>query len=122
MLDEQVTYASVPAHDGLLGVVSQRAPLVVKLGEGVLRLDFEQGGSRWFYIGGGFAQMKDDQLSLLADQAVAAEDLNRQETEASLAEANALASTDLETADAKLRDVTRARLKLGLIDRLGNKL
>jgi F-type H+-transporting ATPase subunit epsilon len=122
MLDEQVTYASIPAHDGLIGLEPKRAPLLVKLGDGVLRLDFEEGGSRWFYIGGGFAQMKDDKLSLLADQAIAAEDINRQDTEAELAEANVLVTKDADKTDAKTRDITRAKLKLGLIDRLGNKV
>ena len=55
LLDEEITYASVPAWDGLIGIAPMRAPLLIKLEDGPLRLDFTQGGSRWFFVGGGFA-------------------------------------------------------------------
>ena len=40
VLDEAVVYASVPAWDGLMGVLPNRAPIVAKLGLGELRLQF----------------------------------------------------------------------------------
>ena len=44
-----VEYASIPAHDGQLGVADGRAPLLVKLGTGLLRLDTE-GEAQWFAV------------------------------------------------------------------------
>ena len=69
ILDEKVIYASIPAHDGQIGIEHLRAPLLVKLGYGQLRLDLADGSSEKFFVGGGFAQVKDDVLTLLTDEA-----------------------------------------------------
>ena len=62
-----VEYASIPAHDGQLGVADGRAPLLVKLGTGLLRLDTE-GDAQWFAVHGGFAQVGAEGLVVLAEQ------------------------------------------------------
>ena len=36
VFDESVTQAIVPAHDGQIGILTDRAPLLVKLGVGAL--------------------------------------------------------------------------------------
>lgn len=84
-----VTYASIPAWDGQLGVLNGQSPTLTRLGIGALRLDFEEGGSRWYLLESGFAQIQDDQLTLLTDAATPAESLSMQEADAELAEANA---------------------------------
>ncbi|MCC7146674.1 MAG: F0F1 ATP synthase subunit epsilon [Phycisphaeraceae bacterium] len=84
VLESEAVYASVPTWDGLVGIAPQRAPLLVKLGQGVLRLDLPEGPSRWYFLGGGFAQMKDNQLTLLAEKAVAAEEIDVAAVKASL--------------------------------------
>jgi F-type H+-transporting ATPase subunit epsilon len=89
VLDEQVNYASFPAWDGQMGMMHGRSPLLTRLGIGSLRLDFPEGGSRWFLIDSGFAQVQDGNLTLLTENATPAERLSVQEAEAQLAEANA---------------------------------
>ena len=69
LLDEPVTQAIVPAHDGLVGILTGRAPLLVKLGAGRLRLDMPSGSQQFFQVGGGVAQMKDNRLTILTTQA-----------------------------------------------------
>jgi hypothetical protein len=71
MFDETITQAIVPAHDGKIGILTDRAPLLVKLGAGELRLDLQGGQSRRFTIKGGIAQMKDNQLTILTSEASA---------------------------------------------------
>src|SRR3954471_15209303 len=39
LLDESARQAIIPAHDGLIGVLTDRAPLLVKLGVGKLEVD-----------------------------------------------------------------------------------
>lgn len=90
VLDEPVTYASVPGWDGLFGVLPGRAALVTKLGVGELRLDFpdtekSKGGSRSYLIEDGFAQMVDNRLTILAGKAVPAESIVAAEASAELA-------------------------------------
>lgn len=114
LFDGEVIYASIPAWDGLLGVEHLRAPLLAKLGYGTLTLRFEKGDPQKFYVGGGFAQVKDDVLTLLTDEAVAADKLDRDESQASLKEALAYVPTDPAGRAKKDRDLDRARAKVAL--------
>ena len=122
LLDEEITYASVPAWDGLIGIAPMRAPLLIKLEDGPLRLDFTQGGSRWFFVGGGFAQMQGNHLSLLTSEAVPGEDIVLRDAEGMLQEATGLEAVSDEDVLRKHRQVTRARALIGLAQRLGNKI
>lgn len=95
LLDEPITYASIPAWDGLFGVLPGRAPIVAKLGVGELTLEFPDtshaaGGRRSFFIRGGFAEMAHNDLTILAEEAVPASSLTVSEAEAALKEAEAL--------------------------------
>lgn len=69
VMDGLITQAIVPAHDGLVGILTDRAPLLVKLGTGILRLDQPDKITREFKISGGVAQMKDNQLTILTQSA-----------------------------------------------------
>ncbi len=89
VFSEDAVEAILPLHDGSAGVLPMRAPFVAELGLGELRIRFIEGGSRSFFVEGGFAQMTGSALTLLAERAVAAEELSLQESEAELAEASA---------------------------------
>ncbi|MGD0138985.1 MAG: hypothetical protein ABSD28_08920 [Tepidisphaeraceae bacterium] len=69
VLDESLTQAIIPAADGLLGILTNRAPLLARLGKGPLRLDLASGQKRHFRIEGGVAQMKDNKLTILTQVA-----------------------------------------------------
>lgn len=117
VLDEPLTYASIPAWDGQIGIAPGRAALLVKLGDGVLRLDFDGGESRWFFLAGGFAQMKDNRLSLLTDEAVLADEIVREEVDKALEEATQLSAATLDQVEERRRRVSRARTLLHLAER-----
>lgn len=90
ILSEEVTYANVPAWDGLIGFEPGRAPIVARLGMGELRLDFPSdkgSGSRHFFVDQGFLKMGDGELTILAQKATPAEELVEQDARAELAEA-----------------------------------
>jgi F-type H+-transporting ATPase subunit epsilon len=91
LLSDAVTYASVPAWDGLMGFQPGRAPIVARLGMGELRLDFpgSKGGSRHFFVDQGFVKMGDGELTILAEKAVPAERIAEQDAKAELAAAEA---------------------------------
>ncbi len=72
VFDADVTSVVLPAHDGQMGVLSLHAPMMVQLGEGSLDITPSAGGSQKLKIKGGFAQVKDNQLVVLTDEAVAA--------------------------------------------------
>jgi F-type H+-transporting ATPase subunit epsilon len=124
LVDERVLYASVPAWDGLMGVLPGRAALLARLGLGELRLDFPdtaqaKGGSRSYFIDGGFVRMTGDELTVIAEKATAVEELNAADAESELRAANAkivpAGSKDAAQAqDAINQDRQRARVKVQL--------
>jgi F-type H+-transporting ATPase subunit epsilon len=115
LLDETVTQAILPAHDGQLGILTSRAPILVKLGTGPLRVDVQGGAKRTFFVDGGIAQMKGDKLTVLTDQAIPAGELDAETTRAELAEATARVPTDDKSRKDRERDLRRARAKQAMI-------
>ncbi|HZN63884.1 MAG TPA: ATP synthase F1 subunit epsilon, partial [Tepidisphaeraceae bacterium] len=89
VLDESVSQAILPAHDGLVGVLTGRAPLLVKLGLGPLRVDLVGGQRQYFYVEGGVAQMKDNRLTVLTNEATPADEIDAEAARAEYAEAAA---------------------------------
>jgi len=89
LVDEPAAHASIPAHDGLLGVLPGRAPIVAELGLGQLRVDLPGRGSRLFLIEEGFAQVSPSGVRVLASRAVEDTDLSEADAKAELAEAEA---------------------------------
>ena len=110
VLDESITQAIVPAHDGQIGILTNRAPLLVKLGLGPLRLDLPGGQNREMFINGGVAQMKDNQLTILTSEAIAPEDIDVESARAEFAEASARVATDEQTHKDRERQLQRARV------------
>jgi F-type H+-transporting ATPase subunit epsilon len=83
VLDQAAASVVIPAHDGLMGFLPGRAPILTQLGDGPMRITPAPGSSapgtsaggaeqRW-HIAGGFAQMKDNRLTVLAESAESAE-------------------------------------------------
>jgi F-type H+-transporting ATPase subunit epsilon len=122
LLNEKITYASVPAWDGLIGFQHGGEHLVSRLGLGKLRLDFpaESGsGSREFLLDDGFLEMGDNELVILAQRAIPAEEIIESEAKAELAEAQARvipedAPNKLEAVERITRTKEYAALKLSM--------
>jgi F-type H+-transporting ATPase subunit epsilon len=108
VLDETATQVILPAHDGKIGILTDRAPLLVKLGLGALQLD-QQGKSRRFYVEGGIAQMKDNRLTILTQFALPSEQISAETARAEFAEATAQVPTDEKSQEDRTRRLNRAR-------------
>lgn len=79
----------IPAHDGELGVLHNRAPLMCELGIGRLRYE-EAGSEHSVFIDGGFAQVNSDTVTVLTPQARLQADVNAD----IVADANAAAENE----------------------------
>lgn len=66
----EVSYVVLPAHDGEMGFALNRAPILVQIGSGNLRLTNDSGSKTTLEISGGFAQMKGNKLTVLTDKAL----------------------------------------------------
>src|SRR4051794_26980338 len=118
VLDEQVVQAIVPAHDGKVGVLTNRAPLLMKLGLGEMRIDFPNGQKRFFYIEGGVAQVKDNKLTILTDEATPADQINAESARAELVEAQARRiGAEPGGYDQRQKSLNRARARIDMAGR-----
>lgn len=108
-LDESVTEAILPAHDGQMGILTGRAPLLVKLGVGPLRIDLAGGQRRTFLVDGGVAEMKGDRLTILATLATPAAEIDAERARAEYAAAEASHPTDDAGRAERQRTMDRAR-------------
>lgn len=113
-MDAEATYVSVPAHDGLMGILPKRAAFVAKLGMGELTIRHAEGGDRSYLLDGGFGQMSGDSLTILAEHAIPVETLDLTDAEAELAEANARQPQDKHDLANVTRERQRAMLKVRL--------
>ncbi|HEV8606798.1 MAG TPA: F0F1 ATP synthase subunit epsilon [Tepidisphaeraceae bacterium] len=106
-----ITQAIIPAHDGLIGILTGRAPLLIRLGTGPLRLDLAAGKSQYFFVDGGVAQMKDNRLTIVTGEAIASDQINYEAAKAEYAEATAAKSGDEKSARDREHRLERARAK-----------
>ena len=74
LVDEQVSNAELPGQSGYLGILAGHAPLLSALGAGVLTYEGD-GGEHVLAIAGGFVEVFDNHVRVLADHAEFAQDI-----------------------------------------------
>lgn len=110
----------LPAAEGEIGVAPRHAPLLALLKAGEVRVQPEEGDEQSFYVGGGALEVQPTKVTVLADTAARAADLDEAAALAARARAEeALAGKidKLEQAEA-LAELARAAAQLKLIERL----
>ena len=110
----------LPAVEGEIGVAPRHAPLLALLKAGEVRVQPEEGDEQSFYVGGGALEVQPTKVTVLADTAARAADLDEAAALAARArdeEALAGKIDKLEQAEA-LAELARAAAQLKLIDRL----
>ncbi len=117
VLEADATFVAFPAHDGEVGVLRNRAPLLYKLGAGELRVETPEGKHRLF-VDGGFAQMVENRLTILTEQAKRVEEIDRAAAERALAEARSLPTSGGEAVHAaRQRAIRSAQVQIRLAGR-----
>lgn len=66
----------LPAAEGELGVAPRHAPLLALLKAGEVRVQTEEGAELSFYVGGGALEVQPSRVTVLADTAARAADLD----------------------------------------------
>ena len=85
LFEGQVERLVAPGALGELGIYPLHAPLISKLGSGVLRLHTGTETKR-LAVRGGFLEVKDDDVTMLVTKAVTPEDVDRATVERDLTE------------------------------------
>jgi F-type H+-transporting ATPase subunit epsilon len=73
--DETVDFVALPLFDGEIGIAPGHSPLIGRLGAGELRLQGQQGVSR-YYVEGGFVEVLQNVVCVLTHRAVPAGELD----------------------------------------------
>ncbi len=111
ILDESVEFVALPLYDGEIGVAPGRAPLIGRLGFGEMRTNV--GGTiHRYFVDGGFAQVRDDVVTILTNRAQPASLIDVTSASTELERAKARVTTDEGSRAEKARDVARARARL----------
>ena len=113
VLECDATFVAFPAHDGEMGVLTRRAPLVCKLGIGTLRVEAPE-EKHVMFIDGGFAQVAKNRLTILTEQARKPEDIDATAAERALGEARAMKITDEASYTARDNAIKRAKAQVKL--------
>jgi len=110
----------VPAAEGEIGVAPRHAPLLTMLKAGEVRVQVPGKEEQSFYVGGGALEIQPNNVTVLADTAARATDLDEASAQAAKARAEA-AMTDrsekIELAEAQV-ELARAIAQLRMIERL----
>jgi F-type H+-transporting ATPase subunit epsilon len=110
LLDEPADFVALPLYDGELGVLPGRAPLIGRLGCGELRLR-RGDATRRYFVDGGFAQVRDNAVTVLTQRALKAEEIDVAAAEQTLQRTPA-AATEPDAAEKQRKAQERARAQL----------
>lgn len=100
----------LPAWDGEIGILRNRAPLVCRLGIGELRVETPT-EKHTMFLDGGFAEMSDNRLTILTSAARLPEELTQEEIDANLETAETIEVRDDVSLKAREAAQQRARVQ-----------
>jgi len=101
----EMVFAS--AEMGEVGIAPRHAPFITKLNPGEVRVKLNEGGSQSFYVSGGLLEVQPHIVTVLADTAIRAKDID----EAAALEAKARAEEALSDKSGKI-DYAKAQAEL----------
>ena len=117
LVRQQVSDVQVPGKDGALGILPGHAALLGQLGAGALSYT-QAGTSHFLAIDGGFVEVLEDHVRVLADSAAKAEDIDLARAKSDLEKATEKLAT-AEDPDAALAAVNRAQAWVNAAERKG---
>ena len=123
MFSGEATMVFVPGTIGDLGIAPRHAPLLTTLKPGEVRIQVEGEAEQSFYVGGGALEVQPHLVTVLADTAARAKDLDEaQALAAKQAAEDALRSSadKIQVAEAEAQ-LARAAAQLKLIQKLRRK-
>ena len=100
----------LPAWDGEVGILRNRAPLVCRLGIGELRVETPS-ERHTLFLDGGFAEMSENRLTILTSAARLPEELSQDEIDTHLESAGTIEVRDDASYKARQAALQRARVQ-----------
>ena len=116
----KATLVVATGDEGELGIAPRHAPLITRLKPGQVRVIAENGEEQFFYVSGGIIEVQPQVVTVLADTAIRAKDLDESAANRAKEEAERLLAnrTDaMEIAQAQI-ELAQAIAQLQAIERL----
>ena len=110
VLECEAKSVTLPAWDGEIGILRNRAPLVCRLGIGELRVE-SPSEKHTLFLDGGFAEMSENRLTILTSAARFPEELTQEELDANLEAAGTIEVRDDASFKARQAALQRARVQ-----------
>ncbi|WP_102961209.1 F0F1 ATP synthase subunit epsilon [Mangrovicella endophytica] len=111
LLSEPATAVLVPGTEGYFTVMARHAPLMTTVKPGVVVATMANGSERRIFVQGGFADINENGLTLLAERATRVEDLDMAEIDSQIRNAEEDLA-DAKTAEARSRaELTLSQLR-----------
>ena len=116
----EATMVFVPAVNGEIGVAPRHAPLLTTLKPGEVRVQVQGEEEHLFYVGGGALEIQPHAVSILADTAVRARDLDEAAAQHAKTQAEEAMRTNKDKIDIAeaTAELARAVAQLRTIERL----
>ncbi|MCE5276652.1 MAG: F0F1 ATP synthase subunit epsilon [Planctomycetaceae bacterium] len=115
--DVQAVYAVFPLIDGLMGVLHGHAPMIGRIGGGAMTLTGPNGRLCQFYVAGGFVQITREKVTLLAEECIPADKLDREVVWQELEAVRKRPVTTDEEEQERLQAMAAVRVKFRLAQR-----
>ena len=87
VVETTATSVIAPGSEGYFGVLAGHSPLIAALKAGMVEYADASGNRHFVYVGGGFAEVRGDRVTVLADEAAPANEIDISEAEHRLEEA-----------------------------------
>ncbi|KAM0717076.1 hypothetical protein Q7P37_006928 [Cladosporium fusiforme] len=111
---QDVTQVNIPAESGEMGILASHVPAIEQLKPGLVEIIEEAGGSKQFFLSGGFATVQPgSKLSINAVEGYALEDFSAEAVKNQIAEAQKIAG-----GSGSEQDIAEAKIELEVLESL----
>ena len=104
----EADFVVAPGSEGQLGILPHHIPLLTPLATGSVKVR-NNNEEQFFFVSGGFLEVRPDQVTILADAAERAEDIDESRAEEARRRAQSVLEQRLSAADAAAASVALAR-------------
>ena len=105
------------ASDGMVGVLGGRAPMVAQLGTGAVLIEHADGRKQVLLISGGFAQVRDNLLTILTERCTPADQLDAEAVWGEIESARRMASATPEEQASRDAALAVARTRFSVVQK-----
>ncbi|ANX03802.1 F0F1 ATP synthase subunit epsilon [Immundisolibacter cernigliae] len=121
----EAKFVALPGEAGELGILPRHTPLITRIRPGAVRIELPDGSEELVFVAGGILEVQPGAVTVLADTAVRAHDLDEAAAQEAKQRAEALmenrqgdfeyatASAELAEAMAQLQTIQRLRRRAG---------